>query len=196
MVTLRCTAKLLKRLHLPAKLPEPVAATNPLGDWYADVDFIGREPFVVLLNSTTGAGMVLPGRVEFLRSLHVHAGQQFAKLLEHYGIDPAFPKCIAELKAWDSVPNFANTRDRSLLGSLNQFKELAWSHFAHTNRSLPEAAATQWEGFFRHPSMVKPGKRYGHDTWRPPLELVAERLLPPGMVLISIPVHVTANTLH
>ena len=39
MITLRCTAKLLKRLHQPAKLPEPPPATNPLGEWYADSRF-------------------------------------------------------------------------------------------------------------------------------------------------------------
>lgn len=178
MIVLRCTAKLLKRLRQPAKVPEPVAATNPLGEWYADVDFIDREPFVVMLNATTGIGMALPGRAEHLRNLHVNAGQQFFKLLTHFGFDPAFPACAAELVAWEFPPSYANTRDRSLLGSLNQFKEHAWNHFTYVNRSLPEAAAAQWEGLFRHPSMVAAGKRYSFDAWKQPLSLVAERLLP------------------
>ena len=55
MTVLRCTAKLLKRLKLPAKPAEPVAQDNPLGEWYADIDFWNRKPYVVMLNAATGA---------------------------------------------------------------------------------------------------------------------------------------------
>ncbi len=178
---IRATAKLRKRLRLPAKLPEPAAPpTNPLGEWYADIDFIDREPFVLLLNAATGAGMVLPGRADDLRALHIHAGQQFFKLLLHYGFDLDKPLCSAELQAWESPPVYAATRDRSLLGSMNQFKDMAWHHFAYRNRSLPEAAAGQWEGLFRHPSMVTDGSRYNHRAWQTPLDLLQARLLPGG----------------
>src|SRR5690606_18082623 len=141
-----------------------------------------REPFVLLLNAATGAGMVLPGRAADLRSLHVHAGQQFSKLLLHYGFDPGSPLCAAELAGWNAAPVFAATADRSLLGSMNGFKDDAWHHFAYTNRSLPEAAARQWEGLFRHPSLARAGKRYDYTAWQRPLELVAARLLPAGLV--------------
>lgn len=47
-ILLRCTAKLLKRLRQPAKPPEPPPSANPLGEWYADIDFIDREPFARL----------------------------------------------------------------------------------------------------------------------------------------------------
>lgn len=39
MTVLRCTAKLLKRLKQPARPPEPEPQANPLGEWYADLDF-------------------------------------------------------------------------------------------------------------------------------------------------------------
>lgn len=176
MTVLRCTAKLLKRLRQPAKLPEPPPAANPLGEWYADIDSIDREPFVLLLNAATGASLVLPGRAADLRDLHAHAGQQLFKLLTHFGFDLDGALVSAELRAWRTAPVYANTRDRSLLGSLNRFKFEAWHHFAYANRSLPEAAAQQWEGLFRHPSLAVPGKRYGYDAWHRPLELVRERL--------------------
>ena len=48
MTVLRCTAMPLKRLKQPARPPEPQA--NPLGEWYADIDFWRRQPFVVLPN--------------------------------------------------------------------------------------------------------------------------------------------------
>ncbi len=193
MMLIRATAKLRKRLRLPAKLPEPVAPPpNPLGEWYADIDFIDREPFVLLLNAATGAGLVLPGRVDDLRALHIHAGQQFFKLLLHYGLDLDSPLCSAELLAWESPPAYAMARDRSLLGSLRQFKDHAWHHFAYRNRSLPEAAAGQWEGFFRHPSMVADGARYDHRAWEKPLDLVRARLIPDGSMVTAA----TSSRLH
>lgn len=180
MIVLRCTAKLLKRLRQPAKPPEPPEAANPLGEWYADVDFIDREPFVILLNSTTGAGLVLPARAPDLRELNLNAAQQLFKLFIHYGFDLEAPKVGAELRAWDAPLTFGKTRDRSLLGSMNRFKDEAWHHFAHFNRSLPEAASRQWEGFFRHPSFAQPGRRYGFDAWQRPIDLVRFRLAGQG----------------
>lgn len=178
MTVLRCTAKLLRRLRQPAKLPEPPPATNPLGEWYADIDSIDREPFVLLLNAATGAALVLPGRAADLRDLHAHAGQQLFRLFAHYGFDLNVPQVGAELRAWDTSPTCANSRDRSLLGSLNRFKDEAWHHFAHFNRSLPEAAARQWEGLFKHPALGR-NIRHGMEYHRP-LDLVRVRLLASG----------------
>lgn len=186
MIVLRCTTRLLKRLHQPAKLPESAPATNPLGEWYADIDHIDREPFVLALSVTTGAGLVLPGRAAWLRQLHEHAAHQLKVLFRHYGIDDTLPGPAAELAAWSAFPALAKTADRSVLGSLNQFKHAAWHHFAFENRSLPEAAARQWEGFYRHPSFAKPGRRYGHHDWERPLDLVVKRLVP-GAVVLRVP---------
>lgn len=185
MTVLRCTAKLLKRLRQPAKLPEPPPADNPLGEWYADVDSIDREPFVLLLNAATGAALVLPGRVADLRDLHVHAGQQLFKLFAHYGFDLDAPRVGAELRAWDAPPTYANTRDRSLLGSMNRFKDEAWHHFAQINRSLPEAAARQWDGLFKHPALGR-NKRFSMEYHRP-LDLVQARLTTPGALQSESP---------
>lgn len=183
MITLRCTVKLLKRLRQPTKLPEPSVPANPLGDWYADLDFFDRKPFVTLLNTSTGAGLLLAGQAEFLKSIHVHAGQQLFKLLLHYDFNPQWPQCSAELAAWETPPTYANTSDRSLLGSMNQFKHEAWHHFADGNRSLPEVAASWWEGIFRHPSLPKSCHGGGH--FHRPLDLVLDKLAPPGTVLID-----------
>lgn len=174
---LRCTAKLLKRLRQPRKLPEPSPAGNPLGEWYADLDFFDREPFVVLLNAATGASLLLPGRAAALRDLHIHGGQQLFKLFLCFGLDPDTTLAGAELRAWDERPAYANTRDRSLLGSLNRYKLEAWHHFACGDRSLLDVAARQWDGLFRHPAMAQHGRPYGYDAWQRPLDLVHERLI-------------------
>lgn len=175
MPLIRATAKLLKRLRLPAKPPEPeVADAAPLGEWYADIDFIDREPFVVMLNAATGVGLVLPGRAAELRKLHTHARDQLALLFVHYGIGGALAD--AELRAWTAPPHYAATRDRSLLGSLRQFKDATWYRFAYDGRALPMAAGDQWQGLFRHPSLAKAGERYGYQHWQRPLDLALARL--------------------
>ncbi len=174
MVLIRATAKLLKRLRQLAKPPEPSnPSPNPLGEWYADVDFIDREPFVVMINAATGAGLVLPGRAAQLRELHVSAAYQLKVLFNHYGIESHIAD--RELECWQSPPQFAATRDRSLLGSLNRVKDDAWHHFAYHNRALPEAAARQWEGLFTHPSLGRGRGRFNMDYHRP-LDLVRARL--------------------
>jgi hypothetical protein len=180
---LRCTAKLLKRLRQPAKLPEPPAPSNPLGEWYADIDFIDREPFLLTLNVATGVGLVLPGRAAWLKKLHEHATHQFKVIFRHYGINETLPGPAAELAAWSEFPTLANTRDRSVLASMNQFKWAAWDQFAFQNRSLPDAAARQWEGFYRHPSFAQPGRKYGIQDWKRPLDLAVARLLPASFIL-------------
>jgi STAS-like domain of unknown function (DUF4325) len=175
MIVIRATAKLLKRLRQPAKPPEPDAAeAAPLGEWYANIDFIDREPFVTMLNAATGAGLVLPGRAVELRRMHVHARDQLALLFAHYGIAGALAD--AELRAWETPPRFAATRNRSLLGSLRRFQDEAWHRFATCDRNLPMAAGGQWRGLFRHPDMAKPDERYGFRHWQRPLELVRARL--------------------
>lgn len=180
-ILVRCTAKLLKRLRQPAKPPEPPPSDNPLGEWYADIDFIDREPFVVMLNAATGAGMVLPGRAQDLRGLHLLAGQQMFKLLTHYGFDLNQARVTAELSAWDEPLSYAKTVDRSLLGSLRRVKEDSWIHFAYQNRSLPEAAARQWTGLFSHPSLpIHPRIR---SRTHQPIDLVRARLLPAAVVV-------------
>lgn len=176
MTVLRCTARLPKRLRQPARPPEPPEPGNPLGEWYADIDFFDREPFVLLLNAATGAGLVLPGRAAALRAMHAHAAEQLALIFRRYGIDPVRGAAAAELEAWSSFPVLAKTRDRSLLGSMNSFKASAWQQFAHFGPDLPEAARQQWEGFFRHPSLARPGRVYSIDDWHKPLDLVHARL--------------------
>lgn len=174
MIVLRCTAKLLKRLRQPAKPPEPPPTANPLGEWYADMDFFDREPFVVMLNAATGATLVLPGRAKDLRDLHGHAGQQLAKLFVHFGFDTRQPGVAAELAAWNAPPSYAKTLDRSLVGTLNRMRLELWHYFAHGNPSLPEAAARQWEGLFTHVSLPR-HPRIRSNTWRP-IDLVQMRL--------------------
>ncbi|SKA27437.1 DUF6933 domain-containing protein [Novilysobacter spongiicola] len=108
MTVLRCTARLLKRLKQPARPPEPAPQANPLGEWYADIDFWRRKPFVVMLNGATGAVLVLNGNAAGLRVLHERTLLQFSSLCEHFGIRGA--RVDAELNGFYAGFAFASTR--------------------------------------------------------------------------------------
>ena len=173
MTVLRCTAKLLKRMRLPGKLPEPAPQANPLGEWYADIDFWHRQPFVVMLNAATGVVLVLPGNAEGLRRLHERALLQFAALCEHFRLGG--PGVDAELHGFDARFTCANTRDRSLLASINQRKEALWTGFEYSDAALIDGAAREWLGLFKHPALGRETK-YNTDYHRP-LDLAARRLM-------------------
>ncbi|EIL94383.1 hypothetical protein AB7849_08380 [Rhodanobacter sp. 115] len=179
MTVLRCTAKLLKRLKQPAKPPEPAPEANPLGEWYADIEVWRRQPFVVLLNAATGALLVLPGNAANLRVLHERALLQFAAIAEHHGLRG--PGVDAELHGFDAGFAFAATRDRSLLSSLNQRKFAFWLALEHGDRSLPEVAAQEWDGLFKHAAL---GRNARHNMeYHRPLDLLRQHLLPAAQML-------------
>jgi hypothetical protein len=173
MTVLRCTAKLLKRLKQPARPPEPPPQTNPLGEWYADVDFWRRQPFVVMLNAATGAVLVLPGNAEGLRRLHERALLQFAAICEHVSLRG--PGVDKEMHGFNAGFTFAATRDRSLLGSLNLRKDGLWLALEHGDLSLEEEAAREWNGLFKHPALGR-DTRHKSDYHRP-LDLLRQRLI-------------------
>jgi hypothetical protein len=168
MTVLRCTGKLLKRLKQPARPPEPVPQANPLGEWYADVDFWHRQPFVVMLNAATGVVLVLAGDAAGVRRLHEQALLQFAALCEHF--DLRGPQVDAELRGFDAGFALGPTRDRSLLASLNGRKQSAWLEFEHGGHSLFDAAAREWDGLFQHPALGR-DERF-NSPWHRPLDLV------------------------
>lgn len=174
MTVLRCTGKLLKRLRQPAKLPEPEAHTNPLGEWYADIDSWKRQPFVVLLNAATGAVLVLPGNADNLRRLHERALMQFAALCGHLGLQGN--GVDAELAGFHAGFAWANTRDRSLLASLNQRKFGIWMGFEHNGYTFADSALLEWDGMFRHPALAAGEGRYRN--YHRPLDLIRRHLLP------------------
>lgn len=179
MTVLRCTAKLLKRLKLPAKPPEPEAQANPLGEWYADIDFWRRQPLVVMLNAATGALLVLPGNASGLRRLHESALLQFAGICEHFGMRG--PGVDAELDGFDAGFACAATRDRSLLGTLNASKQAIWLNCEYDDRPLIDSAAAEWNGLFKHAAVGR-DTRHNSDYHRP-LDLVRKHLISPAPVI-------------
>ena len=179
MTVLRCTAKLLKRLKQIAKPPEPAPQGNPLDEWYADIDFWNRKPFVVMLNGATGATLMLNGNAAGLRRLHERAAVQFGSLCDFFGIQGAGVQ--AEVRGFEGGFTFARTRDRSLLTSLGHRNYAAWVAFEHQGLSLADAAASEWNGLFQHPAL---GRETKHNSeYHVPLNLLRLRLQPSAVIL-------------
>ena len=178
MTTLHCSQKLLKRLRLdPRKLPEPPPSHNPLGAWCADIDFIDRQPFVLLMNAATGLNLVLMGGAEHLKQLHTKAAEQFDWVLETCGI--AGPLAQAELDALRQPFAFARNTNRSLVASMNHRKHEAWLHFAHQRNNTYDVAARLLETPFSRKDL--PGGGYMGYHHAP--DLLRARLLPTAKIL-------------
>ncbi len=173
MTVLRCSQKLLKRLRQPAKPPEPAPHDNPLGEWCGDVDFIDREPYVLLMNAATGLMLVAPGRAADLRRLHACAGEQLASLFRDCGIGGALAE--AELDAWRQPATYARNGNRSLVSSMNQRKYEAWTQFAYNRLPAYEVALCMLETPFSR-------KELGKD-FHFALDLLRARLLPSAKIL-------------
>jgi len=173
MTVLHCSQKLLRRLRQPATPPEPPPGDNPLGPWCADIDFIDREPFALLMNAATGALLVLPARAADLKVLHLMAAKQLAGLLAACGIDG--PLAQAELDALAQPFAFTRTRDRSWVASMNRRKFEVWTHFAYGGISAFEAALRELETPFTR-------KDLGRD-YHVAADLLRRHLLPSAKIL-------------
>ena len=168
--------QIAQRLKQPAKPPEPAPQDNPLSEWYADLEFRHRKPLVLLLNAGTGALLVLQGDAAGLRRLHEHALQQFAAVCER--VDLRGAGVDAELHGFDAEFAFAATRDRSLLGTLNQRKYEVPLMLEYDGSSLFDVALRDWTGgLFAHPALGKSPGLGGR--WHRPLDLQRQRLPPP-----------------
>lgn len=173
MTVLHCSQKLLKRLRQPATPPAPAPGDNPLGPWCADVDFIDRQPFALLMNAATGTVLVLPARAADLRRLHEMAREQLAALLQACGIGG--PLAQAELDALREPFAFDRNRDRSLVASLNQRKHEVWVQFAYNRVSAFEAALHELDTPFTRKDL---GRDYHFAA-----DLLRRHLQPAGKIL-------------
>ena len=175
LTVIRCSQKLLERLRPPTTV-EPVPADKPLGEWCADIDFIDRHPFVLLMNAATGVVLVVPGRAADLKRLHEMAVEQLRFLFAACGIGGALAE--AELDAWRLPPAFTRNGNRSLVSSMNQRKYEAWSQFAHNGLTAFEVALQMLETPFSR-------KDLGRD-FHFAADLLRTRLMPPAKI---IPLH-------
>lgn len=130
MVVLRCTRALLLRLkHVDAGPHDK--STTQLGAWYGTLLRFGRRHALLFISERSRLPVLMP--VRDADRLAIAFPSAVSKMLAAVGVpDTAIER---EHSLMSSI-RFGPTRNRSLLGSLNDFSLLARMHFI-TNRKDP-----------------------------------------------------------
>lgn len=125
VTSLRCTAKLRRRLGL-GELPEPGPGDAALGDWYAQLLTVDRQPLVLFVSERSLLAVVI--RARDLANLPVYFRIALWNRLEAIGIGrDAIEREMDRLQPL----HFAKTRNRSVLGSINDFVDQMKARAAH-----------------------------------------------------------------
>jgi len=119
MLVLRCTQKLLARLKQAENLPA-VESTTRLGDWSGNIIQLGRRQHLLFISERSRLPVVIPIR-EGKRLTEVFP-DAVCEVLGNVGVAAAH---IADERARMSEIAFGRTRNRSLLGTLNDFAFMA-----------------------------------------------------------------------
>ena len=123
MITLCCTQKLLRRLHVTKAEAPAVPPTNVMGNWYANLIYVGRVQMVMATSECTLLTVLLPA-VDLRKSLLPNLCDVVYLLLQELGIDPV--RAAAEVEAMREV-RIGRTESRSVLGSMNDLlRMLDW----------------------------------------------------------------------
>ncbi|HKW03265.1 MAG TPA: hypothetical protein VJN96_25795 [Vicinamibacterales bacterium] len=131
MVVLRCTRKLLVRLKR-TEVSAGVASTTRLGDWYGNILQIGRRQHLLFISERSRLPVVIP--IREAKRLETIFPDAVCAVLAAVGIAD---ECIAEERSRMSEIAFGPTRNRSLLGTLNDFSFMA--QHGNANRAEPES---------------------------------------------------------
>ncbi len=119
MVVLRCTHKLLARLKQTDNLPV-VESTTRLGDWYGNVLQLGHRQHLLFISERSRLPVVIPIRESNrLASVFPDAVSEGLTIVGVNAED------IADERARMSEVVFGRTRNRSLLGTMNDFAFMA-----------------------------------------------------------------------
>jgi hypothetical protein len=113
--TLRCTARLLKRLNQKAE-PHPPAPENRLGDWYANLLYVGPHRLVLVTSERSLLPLIVP--IKDSSHLRERIREHAHAFLYHLGVPPDL--AAAEVRDMQHMP-FAKTASRQVLGSMNDF---------------------------------------------------------------------------
>jgi len=132
MLTLRCTAKLMKRMRaVPA--PTPLASSGKLGDWFANLLY-GSPQLIICVSEKTLLPLILPaqGAARFAEGLRA----QLPEVLRALGVASS---AIAQEMSEMNETVIAATNNRQVLGSMNDFAYMLGAHL-EADDSLLEAS--------------------------------------------------------
>jgi hypothetical protein len=131
MVVLRCTQKLLARLKHADETP-PVESTTRLGDWYGNILRIGHRQMLIFISERSRLPVVIPMKES--KRLDVVFPDAVCEVLAAAGVSA--PDIASERLQMSEIA-FGPTRNRSLLGTLNDFAHMA--RFTDERRAEPES---------------------------------------------------------
>lgn len=132
MLVLRCTQKLLARLKQADNMTA-VESTTRLGDWYGNILQLGRRQHLLFISERSRLPVVIPIREgKRLASVFPDA---VCEVLGHVGVAAAH---IADERSRMSEIAFGRTRNRSLLGTVNEFAFMA--QVGNARRPEPETS--------------------------------------------------------
>jgi Uma2 family endonuclease len=129
MVILRCTRELLARLTRSAVEPT-ASSTTRLGDWYVALVRIGQRQLLLAISERTRLPAIIPARDA--RGMADPLAGAVGRVLQGIGV-PTVEAEVESSAMADAV--FAPTRNRSLLGTLNDFT-VAIQHHLHSEPDL------------------------------------------------------------
>ncbi|MFO0585537.1 MAG: hypothetical protein U0229_24915 [Anaeromyxobacter sp.] len=122
MYTLRCTAKLLRRLGPPSQgASEP--PSNLLGDWYATLVHAPRMQLVLMVSERSLLPILVPAREA--ATLTERSPGALAEVLLRLGV---LPSVIEREVAAMAQATIGRTANRRVLGSMNDFVAMMRSH--------------------------------------------------------------------
>jgi hypothetical protein len=119
MLVLRCTQKLLVRLKRTG-VSADTESTTRLGDWYGNILRIGRQEYLLFISERSRLPVVIPIREK--RRLATIFPDAVCAALSAIGVASSE---IADERSRMSTIAFGKTRNRSLLGTLNDFAFMA-----------------------------------------------------------------------
>jgi hypothetical protein len=151
------------------ELPDPGPGEAALGDWYAHLLTIERQPLVLAVSEKTLLAVALPARD--LKNLARHFRHALRERLGRLGVPS--DAIDRELSLLDPLA-YAPTRSRSVLGSLNELIFQAKARAAHPLRE--RWTLTSIEDELGETPMSPLGIRY-------PIDAALELLGAPGRVL-------------
>jgi len=131
MVVLRCTQKLLARLKHRDDVP-PVESTTRLGDWYGNILRLGHRQLLIFISERSRLPVVIP--IQEAKRLDSAFPDAVCHALARVGVTA---DDVARERSHMSEIAFGPTRNRSLLGTLNDFAQMA--KFSDAGRTEPES---------------------------------------------------------
>src|SRR5580700_2455580 len=123
MVTIRCTKKLLTRLHTGGsmlKLVGGAVTANALGDWYANLLHIQRRQIVMLVNERSRMCLLTPAKNAQLlpQRLQEALGRVLNEL--DFPTEAVNRECAA-MEKYQYETTSSGAHWRSVLGSMNDY---------------------------------------------------------------------------